>query len=501
MRRLFAVLLTTILCGAALSACTTTEIPHTGIPLPVPDLSKVPFLPDMPFLKIPLFSRGDDDYRDRGWAKAFETMHLRLVREYPFTKHKAIDWNLLYKEFSKAITEAEKAGDETAYYLALRRYMYSIPDGNMRISDNDELRDAAIGGGFGFTMMPLEDGRFIATRVINGQPAMLAGMEWGAEIQQWNGRPVREVLKEAPVMWAMAPAATNGMLLRNQCRFLTRAPIGEEAVVIFQNPGSETPWVARMNAAEDSYATLQRPFFLSDEVLSLESPVTGRMLEDGRTGCIRIYFEAPTLATPFPMRAFRKALQKIMAVDARGLVLDVRGNTGGDRELLAKFLGCFVREPVLLEEVALFNPATGDFEINPETRTIITPDEIYCNLPLIVLVNQWTFGSGEGFPLILKKLPRVKIMGFHATHGTFGITGGDIIMPEGITLSYPVGRSLDAEGNIQVDSDNTGKGGIAPDIRVPMNYETAEARFRKKHDVLIEKAVAALEEMDAAAAS
>ena len=158
----------------------------------------------------------------------------------------------------------------------------------------------------------------------------------------------------------------------------------------------------------------------------------------------------------------------------------------------------------------MHNPEPDTFDIDPQYRLLATPAEPHYDGPVIVLVDEYTNSAGEGIPLLLSQLPNVHIVGFHGTHGSFGKTGGDIVMPcgvEGYALSYPVGRSLDVDGNIQVDSDAQGKGGVSPDVRVPMTEETARAIFLEDRDVLLEKALELLattpepEEMPEAAAA
>lgn len=56
-----------------------------------------------------------------------------------------------------------------------------------------------------------------------------------------------------------------------------------------------------------------------------------------------------------------------------------------------------------------------------------------------------------------------------------------------IKIDFPVGASLDAKRRIQLDSDYTGKGGVAPQIRIPRTYENMLAVGQGK-DVELEAA-------------
>jgi hypothetical protein len=49
---------------------------------------------------------------------------------------------------------------------------------------------------------------------------------------------------------------------------------------------------------------------------------------------------------------------------------------------------------------------------------------------------------------------------------------GEMYLPHGYTVHYPIGRSLDANYRIQLDSDEDLRGGVTPDVRVPWTEKT-----------------------------
>ena len=51
------------------------------------------------------------DYQDLSWTQAFEQLHARISRRYPFTEWKGIDWDALYAQTAPRIAEAEANGD------------------------------------------------------------------------------------------------------------------------------------------------------------------------------------------------------------------------------------------------------------------------------------------------------------------------------------------------------------------------------------------------------
>jgi carboxyl-terminal processing protease len=69
------------------------------------------------------------------------------------------------------------------------------------------------------------------------------------------------------------------------------------------------------------------------------------------------------------------------------------------------------------------------------------------------------------------------------------MSGAEVLMPGGLTVDYPNGQSLDANGHVQIDSNWELAGGIAPDVRVPLTMENVRAQFKDGRDVVLETAV------------
>ncbi len=470
-------------------SCTTARIPLTKIDVPVPNLP----LQELSSLTGSIFRRGEGDLRNALWTQAFDAMHEQIALEYPFTEHRGIDWDGLHAAFRPEIARAQKHQDSRGFYLALRKYVYSVPDGNMRISEDKPLRQEAIGGGYGFAVSQLDDGRVVAHLVMPDSPAARGGMRWGAELLEWNGKPIGVVLADTPVWWADIPPATAEGKRLWQCRLLVRAPEGTALKVRFKNEGSEQPQEAALTAEADKFQTLEGLQHDPEELSTLESPIQWRLLP-GNCGYVKIFFEGPTWNTPFPALVFKKALSGFIERNIQGIVLDLRGNSGGDAELAAKFLAHLVKEPVLYRDAAFLNPETGVFESSPEHRIEVTPMPPCFENPIAVLIDGDTFNSGEGIARVLKGRANARLFGVQSTHGSFGVVGGDIALPDDITLSYPVGRALEAQGQVLVDSNAQGKGGVEPDTRIPLTRETLHRRFVQGRDAVLDEAVAWLGE-------
>lgn len=473
-----------LLAATVFAACTTARVPIVNIPIPVPDIP-------VPDIRLPFFNKSDEDFSRMGWFEAFEAMHIKLAREYPFTEHKAVNWEAIHAQVAPKIGTAEVKKDSDAFYLAMREYAYAIPDGNMGVYDDDGVRARQIGGGYGLSVIRLDDGRVIAYVLEEDGPAAQAGMQWGAEVLSWNGQPIDVALAAVPVIWAKRPPATEEGRRIERLRFLTRAPEGTNAEIAFRNPDAAEPVSATLTARADGYSALDKTYANREEISEFDSPIQSGVL-DGNVGYIKVHFLAPTVNAPFPANAFRAALQDLMHKHVTGLVVDLRGNSGGANELVPRMVGHFFQEAGLYENLAVWNKKHKEIRTEKEGSLQIKPEQPYYGGNIAVLVDDETFNAAEGFAMAFKRVPNAKVVGVYGTHGSFALAGGYADLPGDRAIYYPIGRSLDAQGAIQLESNAAGEGGVVPDIRVPLTPETVRTMWVDGQDLVLQQACQAL---------
>jgi carboxyl-terminal processing protease len=141
--------------------------------------------------------------------------------------------------------------------------------------------------------------------------------------------------------------------------------------------------------------------------------------------------------------------------------------------------------PSFYEHATFYSETTRRFERDPEATLTIEPLSPFFGGPVVALIDQHCVSSCEGIAMAVKRLPRGRVVGFHGTFGSFGMSGGSVKLPGGMTLEYPNGQSTDANGIVQLDSDASLEGGVTPNVRVPVTIETMKAAFRDKNDVVL----------------
>ena len=439
------------------------------------------------------------NYADLTWTEAFEQMHTQVSQKYPFTEWKDIDWDALYAQTAPRIAQAEAENDPAAYYLALREYTFAIPDAHVQLGGPDlDLRQQATGGGYGLSIIGLEDGRVIAHILLEDGPAAQAGMLWGAEILKWNGQPIQGALAGTSTIWAENSQATAEGRLLEQYHYLTRDPVGTEISLTFQNPGDDAPQTVQLIAVDDQLESLKRDIPRERDLKAVfRAPVQYEILPGGY-GYIHIMGFMPTLGGINPAKIVDKAVENFIEADVPGIIFDVRNNGGGLDTLVPQMVGHFYAEPGFYEYISVYNPETNQFEIDPSQNLTIEPRAPYFDGPVMVLVDKYTASTAEGIPLMIQALPQGHVVGIYGTSGSFamGEPGDNLYrLPEGLGFNFLGGRSLNEAQIIQVDANAEGIGGVNPDIRVPLTEENVYAMYVEGVDIVLETAIIALDGM------
>ncbi|MFE0558371.1 S41 family peptidase [Paenibacillus sp. NPDC058910] len=436
------------------------------------------------------------DFSGMSYSKAFVAMNERLSREYPFGEWKKIEWNERRSKYEPIFKQAEKDEDFDLYYKTLREYLFSLRDGHIKII-NDNVYDGntvfkkEVGGGFGLSTVQLDNGKVVVSLVLENSPAAKSGIKLGAEIVAWDGKTGKETFDQTT--WNENNMATDEVKRFNQGRFMVRAPIGKEVQVEFRNWGESEHIRTKLTAYDDQFETLKKTRIQLTQADLDASPIEGRILGNGY-GYVKIKHFLPDSNATSPEKSLADLLKMFQDRHAKGLIIDLRNNPGGDDQLAANLAGFFVKEMKHYEYVSYYNRYTGKFELNRNEVVKVKPVKPYFDGKVAILINSRTGSSGEGMPLVLKGVPNVKIVGFTSTAGSFGLMSSpiEIKMPEGYVIQFPDGRSLNQNKKVQGDADQTGVGGAVPDIKIPLNEETFKASMMDGQDVELEYAIEAM---------
>ena len=423
-----------------------------------------------------------DDFSGMSYTEAFDAMLEKFRTEYAFTEYKRIDWDALAGTFRPRFEQAEASSSPETYYLALRDFLWSIPDRHIGMDLSGlNLRFAEeTAGGLGMALAELNDGRILVNYLLEGGPADQAGVEFGARILQLDGQPISQVI-DATVPWS-SPFSTEDYRRLQQLRYATRFPLGTTVELQFQNPGGR-PQTASL-AVSDERASFDYSSFLSG-VSGLALPVEFSLLDEGY-GYVAInsFFDTDVLT----IQLWERAMQTLNQNNIPGLIIDLRHNGGGNGYLARQMAGYFFSEELETGNTGYYDDSTGEFYFDPGDidRMIPPRQELQYHGLITALVGPACASACEFFAYALTLEDRARVVGMYPTAGAGGSIE-DFIMPPGVTVRFTIGRAVNPEGEIHVE----GKG-IVPDVPVPLTEENFLALYRDGEDIVLQAALDAI---------
>jgi C-terminal processing protease CtpA/Prc len=403
------------------------------------------------------------DFSALSYTEAFDGMAEKFKNEYAFTELKKIDWDAKAAEFRPRFEEAEKKKDKHLYALALRDYLWSIPDTHVGFGtdllDKDFSTETA--GGLGFAMRETDDGRIIANFILDGGPAAKAGMTWGAEIISMDGVPTADVVDKV-VPWS-SPFSNPQVKRLQQLRYATRFTMNKgEVEVKFKNvEGAEKTAKLEVVNEVDSFNFSSFRNGVDAEAL----PVEFDLLPSGY-GYIKIssFLDNDVLS----IQVWERAIKYFNENQVPGVILDLRNNGGGSGWLADQMAAYFFDQETIVGNSARYNKATDEFYMDPGDENIMIPPraELQYGGPVVVMVGPNCASACEFFSYNMTINDRAIVVGQYPSEGAGGSVE-DFTMPEDITVQLTIGRAMDADANIHLEGT-----GVVPDVRVPVTLET-----------------------------
>jgi len=401
-----------------------------------------------------------NDFSELSYAEAFDALHEKVSREYPFTIEKDVDWDELYEAYAPRMA---KARNDEEFFLALKDFSLEIQDGHIGVGGYGDLAQIFFennGGSFGLILAELSDGRVLVVDVLPNTPAEDAGIQKGAEILEWDGKTIDEAISAIEPFFG--PYSTPHHKRIEQLVFLTRMAPDDLVEIGFKNPGDEELNLAKMEAIIEYDSLFQwLPIFAEDE---LALPIEAEILDESGLGYIKIN----TFSDDYNLMAqlWDRTIRDLIEQEVPGIIIDVRLNGGGSSGLARDFAGYFFDEDVELMQRSYYNEATGQFEYQDYVSRIL-PGPVYYDGPIAVLVGPNCVSACEGFSYSLSLRDDVTVLGYSPTAGAYGEVGrGQYDLPAGLSMQFPTGRSETLDGVLVIEGT-----GVVPDILVPLTEE------------------------------
>lgn len=403
-----------------------------------------------------------NDYSRMNYTDAFQALWSKASVEYPFSDLKSVNWQLLYEEFAPRVYRAQADDNPQAWYLALRDFARSIPDGHVSLSGDDGglfLRQA--GGGIGLGLTELDNGRVIVHYLTEDGSAQEAGIDLGAEILEINGLPIIQAAARV-VPWS-SPFSTQHVLRLQQYRYLTRGQLGSTVKITWNNPGS-----TNTRSATLIFRTERASFAATSLYSGLDwdaPPVEFNVLEESGYGYVRIWTLSDDLN--LIIRLFERAVNVFRNKQVPGVILDLRHNLGGS-PMGTELASYFTEERIEVSRGYYYSEKLGHFDTHGPPDTIEPNRDLQYNGPVVVMVGPACASACEHVAWVFDQLPQVLVVGQYPTNGIMGEVGrGQYELPGELSFQIPTGMELDMEGKIVVEGV-----GVVPDVDVPINENT-----------------------------
>jgi carboxyl-terminal processing protease len=304
-------------------------------------------------------------------------------------------WNALYQDY----VEPSKLDSTNLSHGAIKGMMTALNDPYSAFLDPEmyKLFESDLEGtfeGIGAQVNMNKSNQPAIVAPLENSPAQKAGIKTGDIILEINGK------------------STEGMSLIEVVLNI-RGPAGTSVKLTVQHEGQSTPVEIDIVRARISSFTVSSEMKGDIAYIRINEFATGTNDE------------------------FNNALQSILAQKAAGIIIDLRSNPGGIVPVVVDVASHFIKDGVVLTLV--------DNHSN-KTPLMVNPNGVFTDLPVVVLVDQYSASGSEVLTAALRDHDRATVAGVK----TFGKGSYDINVPleDGSDIYLTVGRWLRPNGQL-----------------------------------------------------
>jgi len=370
------------------------------------------------------------------YLSTFETVWTKVNDAFFDPAFGGLNWKDIHDRYLPQIAAAQK---DEEFYRLLNKMLWEL-----KVSHNNIVAP----GSFALyePLVFAEGSPGLDIRFLNGaaviafvkpeSPARQAGLRPGYMIQAIDGVAIDEIVREAE-LWMSPPENSRNRIARITKRILGRvfgAPETEVSIAYSDEGGKKTE-IKIVRVKRNGVAVGPKIFFALD--------FEARRLDNG-IGYLRVNTLQPQFAAQIS-----KAMKSMG--DLRGMIFDLRGNSGGEVEQMP---GLFLTKRVLLYLRK---------DRNGETRVFVDPAAEAFQGPLVLLVDPLSGSASELFAASLQAIGRAVVVGERSPGSVMEMDRH--IFPNGAIFMYPVAQMATPNGTILEGH------GVVPDIEVGLDRD------------------------------
>lgn len=378
--------------------------------------------------------------QDRG--ANFDRLWDAMDAHYPYFERKDVDWEEMYARYRPQI---EQATSDREYYVLIGRMLAELNDAHTSV-----VPSLAYEAGCSFASTREMAGQAVVTvvRSSGGQ----VGLEVGAVVLTVDGQPIEQALNAVDPR--LRAGSTPWQRHNRAFQHLLRTPFGGRREITFETAdGMER--TATLACTEQVAAAESQ----GGDAWDLLLPAYRRELVSRRLPSGLGYIRVPTLGVDL-VDEFDAALDEMM--DAPGLILDLRGNGGGNSAFGDRIAGRLLDQPFVYGRDYYGGrlPTRGwrkwmPFEVTPR-------EPVYAG-PVVVIIETTNMSSAEQFLVSLVDSGRVETVGRR--------TGGASANPVRFRLPGAHNARFSTADFRRNDGTSIEGVGITPDVQVTWTVE------------------------------
>ena len=436
-------------------------------------------------------------YRRVDYTAEFEELFEKAEKRYVLTKQKNIDWKALHDKYLPEFRKATKDRDEVGNYIAWGKLCAEFRDGHVNYISEEKVSDEACrrawGNDYGLVVMALADGRYVALNVDDSLKNQ--GIHQLTEIISWDGMTFDEADSRS-VMRQMKGYAD----IDNEKFYsgLFAAGVGGDSVKVtfIADDGSEkTAELRKIGDYQDRAEAYLKKLNQSTPIANM----TFTKLDD-ETACLKMcgmeYDSESSNSENYSMmkRHLKNDLLDLRNEGVKNLVLDIRGNCGGEGGVVTTIASLLAPEG---KHFYANNPQWDDknkcYVLDEDGNYIVDDAVEFEGMDLlnggkiIILVNSASVSAADHLTKVMSQFDNVTVMGFTEPNGS--AQGVSSINSESGTLLLSSSAVLDKDGSVFIDSDESRQSGDDLDIRIPFDEEAVHEIFDEDNDYIMDKAL------------
>lgn len=439
-------------------------------------------------------------YRMPDYVEDFEKGFAAMKNHYVLAEYKGIDWDALYEEYLPKFEAIDAAHDEIANCILWSQFCQKFYDGHVSFTPAEEetmelAGQREFGNDYGLSLMTLENGQTVAVNVEPDSAVSEAGIKNGTVITAWDGESIEEAEGKLDTAIMSFPDKDNETFYRA----LTVAGIGGDSVAISYLDDSGKEQTVTVPKLGTYYGRMMDTLDILDQGIDSEN-LAWSSLNDS-TACLRIksmMYDSKSYESGDHSQMQEALRNQVLALREEGvtnLIIDLRSNGGGSPHFIMAIAALLAPEGehVYCSE-GVWDDVTASYLVDEVTGKYVIGgslsyqgENLWKDGEIIILVNAQCISAGDHFVKMMCDFDNVTVMGFTKSNGSAQAVNG--VTLESGYLSFSAIPTLDADGNIFIDSDTSREIGVNVDIKIAFDEAAVKSLFDDGEDYVLQQAL------------